>query len=123
MRGKAWRVFTVVWLLVTVCLALVVLLTDGISWFSRAGALLNALAAVTFLLLGRSGTRADTGGVAVTDVVTRRFPWAEVVELGPLGEGRWAVALQARLANGKKVTLVGVPVDDLPVLEALRAGR
>ncbi|WP_370584228.1 PH domain-containing protein [Ornithinimicrobium cryptoxanthini] len=73
--------------------------------------------------MARNGSSADVDGIEVTQLRTRRLPWATVAELSPNAPGRWATTVQARLTDGTTVPLPGVPAADLPRLEELRAGQ
>lgn len=93
------------------------LFNDDVSTRNYVSAAINVLVLISVLLTARMGSRADPGGLAVVQYRTRRVPWADVVSLQ--GEGsRWGAGnVTAHLIGGERVQLLGVPHDDLPLLE------
>ncbi len=122
-QGRKWRTFAGVWLPVTGILLIATFFIEDLHWGARLSAVSNFIAGLCFVVMARNGSSADVDGIEVTQLRTRRLPWATVAELSPNAPGRWATTVQARLTDGTTVPLPGVPAADLPRLEELRAGQ
>ena len=122
-QGRGWRLFARLWLPFTVVLLLVTFFIEDIHWGTQVGAVCNVIAGLGFLWIARSGTTADSGGIDVTQLRTRRLPWSTVAELRPSTSGSGTTSVEATLTDGTTLPLPGVPATDLRRLEELRAAH
>lgn len=122
-QGRKWRTFARIWLPCTGIFLIATFFIEDIHWGTRLSAVGNFIAGVCFMVMARTGSSADHRGIEVTQLRTRRLPWAAVEELRPNAASRWATSVQARLTDGTTVPLPGIPVTDLRRLEELRASE
>lgn len=122
-HGRRWRTFARIWLPFTGILLIAMFLLEDMHWGTRLLAGSNFIAAACFMVMARIESSADPRGIEVTQLRTRRLPWAAVEELRPNAASWWATPVQARLTDGTTVPLPGVPVSDLRCLEELRASQ
>lgn len=123
-RGKGWRTFTYIWLPLTVLFLGWVFVADDAHWGTRVAATCTTIAAVLTVLEIRKATAADSSGIDVTELRTRRIPWRAVERLRPGKPRMWSAVtpVEARLVDGSTLTLPHVPASDLFRLERLWAG-
>ncbi|WP_331238662.1 hypothetical protein [Georgenia sp. MJ170] len=121
-RGTGWRTFTYIWLPLTVLFLGWTFFADDVHWGTRVVGVSNVLVASLTVLEMRKMSAADSSGIEVTELKTRRIPWSAVERLRPVKPGMWSIFIpvKARLVDGSALTLPHVPASDLVRLERLR---
>lgn len=89
-QGRRWRALAPYWLTFTAIFLISTLFIEDLHWGARVSALCNFIAGLCIMWTARAGSSADHEGIEVTQLRTRRLPWAAVEMLRTDAHNLWA---------------------------------